>query len=594
MRPVPQSRHVAALLILVAVACATGYLASYDYRLSDVQEDAAATALKRHNPALYPFDPIFGPSRLWQYRPPALQSVLEMILVPSGYADPVFPFRLLAPVMAIVYLVGMYVLLFRQTGSWSVSVFVAALSMVVIPGPGAGFWGAGALSAVTSGGLVIMATPLIVIAYLRHRGTWRMLVVFLLVGLLANVHLAMAGNLGLVLLLTYLAKRRFALPALLRGAQAVGAGLLGAAPYLLYCTWLHRDLTPPGAEILPHSVFEAIAFAGWDVLYPAILRGLIGLPMLMFLIVIPTAVVMARVERFSVRDFPFWAWFLGMAMTVAFVFQGLSQLVGMLRPQGPPVLSFILAYPLILLPLYVLFAQVLTNLFRLVHRQRALLRWACAILAVAWVVPSKNFRVARYALLDTIVQVTGNRARLPRVQRNRERTAQHAEFIRMGLHLRQATPPTTVFLCPRNAFRMHARRSLVAAENDLPWLYRFAPWRLSEWTRRMRLQSALLHASVLPHPDDVRAFLAQLPPEPYALVPEWCLVIPSPPIRQRSEHFVPVFSGQFYQVYRFVPDPPPATTTAPATAPATAPTTAPAVAPATGPATRPTTRAVAD
>ena len=152
MRPIPQNRHLLAVAILVAAAALAGYLAMHDSRLSDSQVNIAAAALKRHDPGLFQHDPIFGSSRLWLFHTPAYQGMLELILVPTDYKDPLLGFRVGAAVQTMLLLCGMYALLFWQTRSWSVSVFIAVLSTRLIEMPGGGFWGSGPLESVTPGG----------------------------------------------------------------------------------------------------------------------------------------------------------------------------------------------------------------------------------------------------------------------------------------------------------------------------------------------------------------------------------------------------------------------------------------------------------
>ena len=148
MRTIPQSRHLVAGLILTAVAGAVGVAAWHDDRLSDPQHYAAAAALREADPDLFEHDPVLGPSGLWRYQSPAFGKLVGWLLVAAGGDDPSLPFRVGAGPLALVYLLGMYALLFRQTRNWSISVFVAVLSATVVDALGGSFWGVGSLSAV--------------------------------------------------------------------------------------------------------------------------------------------------------------------------------------------------------------------------------------------------------------------------------------------------------------------------------------------------------------------------------------------------------------------------------------------------------------
>ena len=569
MRPIPQSRHLVAILLLAGVAATSGYLAAHDERLSDAQEYAATAALKRNAADRFAHDPIYGPSRLWQFHPPAFQIPLEMVLIPTGYRDPMLPFRIMTGVVVMVYLCGMYALLYRQTRSWSISVFVAVLSSTVTYAIGGAFWGVGSLGSIEPAGLCIAVIPLVLLAYRRHGRTWRVLLVFGFIGLLGNLHPATAMNLSLVLLIAFLAERRFSLRA---WPTAIGSGIcafVGALPYLWYCYWLRRELTPPDAVVSTQTIYEAIAIGEWNVLYPEILRSVLSWPLFLFLLVVPLTVVLNRLERFPIRNFRFWLWFIGAGLFVTFVLQGASQLIGTLRPAGPPILTFVWASSLVMLPLYALLAQVLTSLFRITRTHRALVRWGCAAFAAAWIIPSSNFRVARYATLEaanTFVHLFAERPAEPpgirspadrpwrKVQEHRDKLRRAAELVEIGQWAQDPrnTGIDAVFLCNRVEFRMLSRRSIVAAGDDLPFFYHFAPWRLQEWAKAVVLQSriffALQGAEPVALPELIRELSSQ---KQFDGVKEWYIILPGRATHGKLEDLELKWSGEFHQVYRF-------------------------------------------
>ena len=492
MRPGPRSRHLLALAMLLGVSVAGGFSAAKDERLAAPQANTAATALKRHDQTLFATDPILGASGLWRFDPPVLQAVLELMLVPTGYDDPTFPFRVLAPLAVMVFLCGMYALLYRQCRSWSVSVFVAVLSLAVIHSPGGWDWGLGPLATITPAGLYLAVMPFIVLAFLRYAGQWRVALVFGFVGLMGNVHLVTAMNLTIVLLIVYLGLRRFE-PAAWPAALGCGlCALAGALPYLWYFLALRL-----GAQAGPWPSYgtlkAAFAIVEMDVFYPGVLSAMLRWRFLgpVLVLGISAGAVLSRIERFRVRDMRAWALFLIACAAVGFVLHGASQLVG-LWGAAPPVPDFIQAVSLMLLPLYVLFAQALTNLFRMVRVHRRQLRWACAALLAVWIIPSDNFRVARHGVYEIATAFIDEADKPHRVLRLRARRDARRELALIGRAVRDHTDPTAAFLADRVEFRMLARRAIVAGPGDLKYLYHLAPWGLGDWTRRIRRQELLL------------------------------------------------------------------------------------------------------
>lgn len=568
MRPIPRSRHLPAVLLLAAAAAAMAYAARHDHRLSDAQRHAAAAAMKRQDPDLYPHDAVFGPSRLWRFDTPVFQALMASVLAPTGYQDPVLPFRVAAGVVALIYLLGMYALLFRQTRSWSVSVFVAILSSTVIYALGGSFWGVGSLASVQPAAICTAAAPFIMMAFLRCRRGWRVLAVFAAIGALGNLDPATAMNLTIVLLIVVMGLRRFS-PSSWLVALACGAVALAAAlPYAWYCHALRQELMPPGAPVVaPETIHEAIKIAQWDLLYPGMLHSGLNWPLFLLLLVVPATVVLYRVERYPIRDFGIWAWSIGAVLFVTFALQGLSQLIGMLRGTGPPILLFVQASGLVMLPLYVLLAHVLTSVFRVTRRNRSLVRWACAAFAAAWIIPSSGFRVARYAALEAATMFMAERAKPPKVLEHRRKLRRHRELVTLGRWAR-GTDRRAVFLFDNIEFRVLSRRSIVASADDLRYFYYHAPWRLREWVKTVVGQSRLFSGTA--DLGAIRKFVADLvaadraadgrgewaaakPPMPgrFSGVTEWYIVLPFRRAR-RGElgDLSPVYSGEFHQVYR--------------------------------------------
>ena len=505
MRPVPRSRHLVAVLIFAGVGAATGYLASVDDRLSDSQVNIASAALKRHRPETFQHDPIFGQKRfedqLWRFHTPAFQGLLELVLVPTKYEDLRLPFRALAGVVTMLYLCGMYAVLYAQCRSWSVSAFVAVLSCRVIETLGGGFWGVGSMESITPPALCLATVPLIVLALIRYSqrrpgersaAQWRLFLVFGVIGLMGNIHLVTAMNVTIVLLIVYVARQRFS-PACL--PIAIGCGLcalIGALPYAWYYFGLRSVMGRLQPLPEPAVIYEAFDIGKLVVLYPEVLKSLLHWRLLVGGLVLgaPIAAVLGRSERFRTQNLGVWVSLIVGSLLASFGLQGLSQWIGSRLGTAPPVIDFLQAASLILLPLYVLLGQALTNLFRLLRSHRGLLRLACGALMIGWLVSSDNGRGARYAAADWATSFMKETYRPAYVLRHREQALRRAELAAIAEWARQQ--PESMYFTDRGEFRVLARRPIVAAPGDFRYFYYLAPGRLETWNERFRKQQKLL------------------------------------------------------------------------------------------------------
>ena len=396
LRPIPQSRHTLAALIFIAVSALAAWAALADPKISPVQVNIGCAALKESQQEPFTGDQVFGKSDLWQFYTPVLLGVLKLVLVPTHYADVVLPFRLMVGPTVLLFLGGMYALLYRQTRSWSVSAFVAVLSATVVYVLGGANFGLGTLATMTPQDVLLAMTPLIVLAYLNYEEHWRLVLVFLFIGLMGNVHLVTAMNLTLVLLIVYLGRHGFRPRAWATAAVCGLCSLLAAAPYMGYYLGLRLNIPDPHATVSAKVVGMAFDLSNQQVLFPDLLKGLwdVNLWRLALLGVVAVT-VLCRWERFRLRDGSAWLWMIVAVLLVSLGFQGASQALGASWGGGPPVIDFLKASSLLLLPLYVLLAQGLVNLFRLVRVHRRLLQWCCIGLLLAWVVPSENLEQAR-------------------------------------------------------------------------------------------------------------------------------------------------------------------------------------------------------
>jgi len=550
MRPTPSARHLLAVAIFAAVSALAGYLAFCDDELSDSQISIATAALKRHDPELFPNDAVFGPSRLWRFHSPAVQGLLELVLVPTGFEDPILPFRMLTGVAVMLYLCAMYALLYHQCRSWSASAYVAVFSSIVTFALGRAYWGVGSLASITPPTLCLALTPLVCLALLSYSGRWRRLLIFGFVGLMGNFHIVTAMNLTLVLAIAHLGRHRFRPAA---WVSAVGGGLaatVGALPFILYYYGL-RQGTPVDARI----VRQAFRIGRLAVLYPEVLEDLVNWLLAVGVLLVPAAAVVLRMERFRARYMRFWVWFAIGAAVVAFGLHGISQLLGRLGGTAPPVIDFVRASGLIMLPLYVFFAEALTQLFRLVRRHHGLVRAACAAVLAVWIVPSDNFRVPRHAFYRAAAGLMTEEDKPRRVAKLRERAERRNEMKAIADWAREKTDNQAVFLIDSAVFRMRSRRSLVAASEDVRIMYYLAPAALAAWSEQLHRQNSLISpGGVALDAEGIRSFVADLAGQPrFRQASQWYMIISSDRVAEPAHAMDSVVSrqwGRHYAVYR--------------------------------------------
>lgn len=497
MRAIPRPKHYLAVIILAAVAAAYGYQAIVDESLSDTQITIATATLKKAQPALYPHDPAMGPGGLWKFQTPLFQAVLETALIPTEYKDPSLPFRVLAPVAAAIFLVGMYGVLFQQCRSWSISVFVAILSSAVLYTLGRAYWGIGSLKSITPEALCLSLLPLVVMSFLRYEKRPQILLVFAGIGLMGNLHLVTAMNLTIVLLFVWIIRQHPSRKNALRALGCAAAAMLCALPYAAYYYQLRYALTPGRSQLDFGTLRQAFRFehnlAG--IFYPQILESLLSWLLVTTLLVLLALAVLIKVERFRTRHLGFWSWMMMTSLLVSLGLHGLSQLYGSATGQAPPVVDFYRAASFVMLPVFVLVAQAITNLFRLVREHRLWLRAALALLMAGWMLPSDNLAVVRRGVVELATARISEVEKPASVQRHHDRRNQIEELTRLADWARRNTPNDAVFFCDDPRFRLLARRSIAASGEDIGAVYYVLPRELSAWTNVLTRQEALLRPS---------------------------------------------------------------------------------------------------
>ncbi len=489
MKPYPTSRHAVAFGILLAVSVLAGVLAFHERLTSDDQVNSAVGVLRSAHPELYSRDPVFGPEGLWKFRAPLWQLYLRTAYESHGSDDIQWPFRVLAGPLLMLYLSGMYWLLWRQCRSWSVAVLVAVLSMVVLFVGADSYWGLGPLASMQADAVALAPVPLLA-GLLMRPGRSRTLWVFLVVGLLANVHAPTGLSLALVFGLTVLGQGRLRAHSWLTVLLGALCVLGGASPVLAHYAALAR-WAPAGVEWT--TVAAAFDRAGLDVLYPQLLGPAMEWLAHTAVLWLGVLVVFFRAERLRASNRRAWVWMLVGALLVGLWGQGIAQLIGMARGSRPVGIFWIDALKLAMLPLYVLFAQAMVHLLRLgADWLHTIVRVALAVLAVFWLVPSPNLRQPRHWVEYAFARAVEQEQRPENVQRWISREEKLAELRYIGYWLSQETSADARLLSDEPRMRLWARRALLATSADVKYYYYLAPDRLAEWTALLEQQRDLV------------------------------------------------------------------------------------------------------
>jgi len=490
MKPIPPRMHHWAVAAFVIIVVGNVLIGLREPRVTEDQANMIAGAYKLRDLSLYPHDPVFaevGAGAPWRARLPAWQALLSASLEVVGPEHPARALMLIGAGVVLLYLLTMYALLYRQTRSGSVAALVAILSTCVFS-RNRPYWGIGPLFAVTPAVVYLAVVPLLVGAFLRLRGRPAVAGVFLLVGLCGNVHLASAVNLALVLALTDLALRRFRPAAVGLATVCLLAAAVGSGPAVVHY-WRAAQAARAAGGWLPHMPFsqvrEVLAASGTHVLYPEVLIQTVRWLPVACVLAAPAAVLLGRWGHRRVQYLPEWSWMLGAALFVALGLHGLVQIVAWMLKVPPPVTELFGALRLVMLPLYVLFAQASIHLLRLARTHRGWVRAALGVFTAVWLGSAYNTRPVRHMAQDLVTLAAGGE---PRVR------GAGADEIRAIARWAGGnnTPREAMFVTPDVRVRMYARRSVMCSPADGRYLYHMAPQRLVAWSDLLRRQRALL------------------------------------------------------------------------------------------------------
>jgi hypothetical protein len=556
MRPVPSRKHHWALLALACVVGVSAFLSGHEGPLTREQNTLLAEAYRAGDGSLYANDALFGPqSQAWQLNLPAWNNLLHLAVQAAGPAEPAGGFRVLGAAALSLFLLGMYLLLYRQTHSTSVATMVAIMSAAVFT-TSKPSWGLGPLFTVTPSSMYLAMSPLLVLLFMRSSRRWRVVWVFFLVGAMGNLHLWSAVNLSAVLVLVTLGVGR----GRWRSWGFVGAGLaaaaVGAAPALV-----HYFTLPSPPWLMPQvpagyaTAWAAVRASGQDLFYPNLLDDLLaGLPLAGGL-AIPAVVILTRSPRFRALQLGDWLAMLGSTLLVALGLHGLMQAAAW-KLDRLPVIGFYQALPLVMLPLLVLFAQSLVHLLRLVQTHRTAVRAMLVVMVLVFMGTSQNVRAVRFWVQDWLAELGGQEPPSYR------RFGSGYEIIALARWMDRSgqVAPTDLVFCYEPEIRSYGRRSLWCSPADMRYYYNLWPQRLLQFTQDIRQQRSLMvppdrnQADARQIVDFLDGFWAQRP----GRVVNTFVVIPAeraPAPDQRLAAAPAEKVGYYWKLYRYLPPP---------------------------------------
>jgi hypothetical protein len=219
--------------------------------LVDDQITTASMVLKDQNPALYPQDPTFSDGRYRIYIP-ALRAIINFATQLAGNNIEA-GHRLLVPLILFVFLCSFYILLVSLTNNPGLSALISILAALQRPIMPSTFWGVWGLSSLYARSFFLAFLPLVIWLFWRWRSSWRVVWVFLLLGIISNLHPTGGYVMTPMLMLTLLLDRGLSQRAI--GQILVGGtlALLGISPFVWDYLQYPRELLV-GSDFLGGAV----------------------------------------------------------------------------------------------------------------------------------------------------------------------------------------------------------------------------------------------------------------------------------------------------------------------------------------------------
>jgi len=486
MRPAPSPKHIPSIIILIAVSLLAGYLSWHDDSITDDQIQLL-TSLKANN-ANFAGDGIYDHhivgGQFHHMHSIAFAGLIRAVnrICPAN-ASPEMPMRLLVGPITLLFLLGMYALLWRQTMSSATSTFVAVLSTTMMSTFDGWHWGVGAISSITPEGLVVAISPLLMLAYLKYFNDRRIVLIFMLMGLCGNIDIVSSINMALVAMLTFLACHRFNRQAMAVGVSGVFLFMIGALPNISHLLMVHAQIEQAVGQVAPidfATVMRAFDMSYYEVTYPELLMPLWQWGLYPLTLAAVSLVVLWRLDKFRSQFIDMWVWMSISSLIVMLGFHALATAAAYLTRQPLPFYVFLQASCWLMLPLYVLFARALTQVFRILEKKyRHLLRWVMAGVIVGWMLPSDALRPARYGLyrLAAMTPIGQNSLKINDIM---ERKAKRQELVNIARWQNKNCVNSFVYIDDPK-YRLNSGQAILTCREDFIYYYLLLPSQLQQW-----------------------------------------------------------------------------------------------------------------
>ncbi|MCD6378338.1 MAG: hypothetical protein J7L99_05755, partial [Planctomycetes bacterium] len=246
MRPVPSRKHHLAVLVILLVVVANTAITFQEKYIQDDQANLLVETISQRSPELYRYDSVFSHQRgvnPWRIHLPGWGAILRAAQWLAGSKDPLDALRILGAFMLLLYLMSMYILLYRQSHSTTVAVLVALLSMAIFS-TARPYWGMGPLFTVVPANIPLIFIPILAWGFVRWHWRWSILWVFFGIGLIANIHASSAFYFAIVIILAMLFLDGGRLSTWVKAAIVIPLVAIGASGAIWY---YYHYLTLPQA-----------------------------------------------------------------------------------------------------------------------------------------------------------------------------------------------------------------------------------------------------------------------------------------------------------------------------------------------------------
>jgi hypothetical protein len=190
-------------------------------------------ALKQMNPSLYPLDPHYSNAANFEMYTPFFLAILKTGFKNIGLIS---TFAIMQPLLGFTYLVCMFILLYKLTGKFWLSLSMALISAPVVSTYPTENWG-GALSRkyAIPRTFFLAALPIIFYLWIRFQEAPKKLpLVYLLIGLLTYMHPPTGAVLTAALLLAQIYLGQFSVKSITQAAVCGFSALIPVIPFAMH------------------------------------------------------------------------------------------------------------------------------------------------------------------------------------------------------------------------------------------------------------------------------------------------------------------------------------------------------------------------